>query len=194
MGTMDGRITETPRSPERIDLGEGASIRLLVPEDALVVFETVERNRERLRPWLGWVDRTLGPGDTLAFIDLTIATLGREFAYGIYVGDSFVGAIGLHTDPEHRSAMIGYWIDEEHEGRGLVTKASRALTEVAFRDLAMHRVWLTADPKNTRSCAVAERLGFRLEGIRREDTYTDGRFRDTALYAVLEDEWPADDR
>lgn len=191
---MDDRVTETPRSPEHIDIGEGAYIRLLVPEDAPVVFETVDRNRERLRPWLGWVDRTLGPGDTLAFINLTIATQGREFAYGIYVRDSFVGAIGLHTDPEHRSAMIGYWIDEEHEGRGLVTKASRALTEVAFRDLAMHRVWLTADPLNTRSCAVAERLGFRLEGLRREDTYTDGRFRDTALYAVLEDEWPGDGR
>jgi ribosomal-protein-serine acetyltransferase len=194
MGVVDDRITENPRSPERIDLGEGASVRLLVPEDAPVVFETVERHRERLRPWLGWVDRTLGPGDTLAFIDMTIATQGREFAYGIYAGDVFAGAIGLHTDPEHRSAMIGYWIDEEHEGRGLVTKASRALTEVAFRDLAMHRVWLTADPTNTRSCAVAERLGFRLEGIHREDTYTEGRFRDTAHYSVLEDEWPPDGR
>ena len=194
MGVMDDRVTETPRSPEHIDLGEGASIRLLVPEDALVVFETVDRNRERLRPWLGWVDRTLGPTDTRAFIDLTIETHGREFAYGIYVDSSFVGAIGLHTDPEHRSAMIGYWIDDEHEGRGLVTKASRALVDVAFRDLAMHRVWLTADPMNTRSCAVAERLGLRLEGIRREDTYTDGRFHDTALYAILEDEWPGGDR
>jgi ribosomal-protein-serine acetyltransferase len=194
MDVMDDRITERPRPPERIDLGEGAAIRLLVPRDALVVFETVDRNRGRLRPWLGWVDRTLGPEDTRAFIDLTISTQGREFAYGIYVDDSFVGAIGLHTDLEHRSAMIGYWIDEEHEGRGLVTKASRALMDVAFRDLALHRVWLTADPMNSRSCAVAERLGLRLEGIRREDTYTDGLFRDTALYAVLEDEWPADGR
>jgi ribosomal-protein-serine acetyltransferase len=194
MDVMDDRIAETPRPPERIDLGGGASIRLLVPEDAPVVFETADRNRDRLRPWLGWVDRTLGPEDTRAFIDLAIATQGREFAYGIYLDDAFVGAIGLHTDPEHRSAMIGYWIDEEHEGRGLVTKASRALTDVAFRDLSMHRVWLTADPTNIRSCAVAERLGFRLEGIRREDTYTDERFHDTALYAVLEDEWPVGDR
>ncbi len=90
--------------------------------------------------------------------------------------------------------MIGYWVDEEYEGRGLVTRASRALTEVAFRDLSMHRVWLSADPMNSRSCAVADRLGFRLEGIRREDTYADGRFRDTAIYAVLEHEWSADDR
>jgi ribosomal-protein-serine acetyltransferase len=193
MGVMDDRISGTPRPPERIDLGEGASIRLLTPEDALVVFETADRNRDRLRPWLGWVDRTLGPEDTRAFIDLAIATQGREFPYGIYLDNSFVGAIGLHTDPEHRSAMIGYWIDGEHEGRGLVTKASRALIEVAVRDLSMHRVWLTADPMNTRSCAVAERLGLRLEGIRREDTYKDGRFHDTAIYAVLEHEWPVGD-
>jgi ribosomal-protein-alanine N-acetyltransferase len=63
--------------------------------------------------------------------------------------------------------------------------------ELAFRDFTMHRVWLTADPMNTRSCAVAQRLGLRLEGIRREDTYTDGRFHDTAIYAILEHEWRA---
>ena len=191
IGVMNDRIIETPRPPERIDLGEDAFLRLLVPADALVVFETADRNRERLRPWLQWVDRTSGPEDTRAFLEATAATQGREFAYGIYVDDTFVGAIGFHADPEHRSAMIGYWIDGEHEGRGLVTKASRALMELAFRDFTMHRVWLTADPMNTRSCAVAERLGLRLEGIRREDTYTDGRFHDTATYAILEHEWRA---
>ena len=142
----------------------------------------------------GWVDRTRGPGDTRAFIDLTIATQGREFAYGIYVDDAFVGAIGLHTDPEHRSAMIGYWIDEEHEGRGLVTKASRALTEVAFRDLAMHRVWLTADPRTPGAVPSPSGSGSAWKGSVERTPTCDGRFRDTALYAVLEDEWPADGR
>jgi ribosomal-protein-serine acetyltransferase len=194
MGVMDDRIAETPRSPERINLGEGASIRLLVPDDALVVFETVDRNRERLRRWLPWVDDSRDPADTRAFIEETIATQGREFAYGIYVDDAFVGAIGLHTDPERRSAMIGYWLDENQEGRGLVTKASRALTEVAFRELSMHRVWLSADPENTRSCAVAERLGFRREGVHREDQLLHGRFRDSVIYAVLEDDWPLPER
>jgi ribosomal-protein-serine acetyltransferase len=191
----EGSVTaDAPRPPTRIDLGGGANLRLLVPEDALVVFETADRNRERLRPWLQWVDTTLGPADTRKFIETTIATHGREYAYGIWVDDTFAGAIGLHTDPKHRSAMIGYWIDGEHEGRGLITMASRALTDIAFRDLLMHRVWLAADPMNTRSCAVAERLGFLLEGVRREDTYTDGRFRDTAIYAILEDEWRSPDR
>jgi RimJ/RimL family protein N-acetyltransferase len=85
--------------------------------------------------------------------------------------------------------MIGYWIDRAHEGQGLVTKASRALTDIAFRDLAMHRVWLSADPENTRSCAVAERLGFQLEGVHRGESLRDDRFHDSAVYATLEDKW-----
>jgi ribosomal-protein-serine acetyltransferase len=177
------------RAPERVDLDGGAYLRLFTPADAPLVFETIDRNRERLRPWLDWVDRTVGPADTRSFIETTIATDG-EYTYGIWAVDGFAGGIGLHTDPVHRSAMIGYWIDEEHEGYGLVTKAARALADVAFRLLLMHRVWLTADPTNRRSCAVAERLGFRREGVRREDTLTDGRFRDTAIYAILENEWP----
>jgi ribosomal-protein-serine acetyltransferase len=179
----------TRRASERIELPDGAFLRLFVPEDADEVFATVDRERDRLRRWLPWVDDSRRPDDTRRFIEETIATDGREYAYGIWAADGFAGAIGLHTDPGNRSAMIGYWIDEEHEGRGLVTKASRALTEVAFRDLAMYRVWLTADPSNVRSCAVAERLGFVREGVHRGDTLHDGTFRDTVVYAILEEEW-----
>ena len=190
----EGYDPRAARAPRSIDLDQGAHLRLYTPDDARLVFEAVDRNRERLRPWLPWVDDSLEPADTRAFIEATIATEGREYAFGTWAVDGFAGGIGLHTNPEHRSAMIGYWIDEEHEGHGLVTSASRALTDVAFRDLSMHRVWLSADPTNTRSCAVAERLGFRLEGIHREDMFRDGRFRDTAIYAMLEDDWPLTDR
>jgi ribosomal-protein-serine acetyltransferase len=180
-----------PTPPDRIDLGDGAYLRLYVPGDARMVFATVDRERERLRRWLPWVDATTGPADTQAFIEATIGTEGREYAYGIFAADGLAGGIGLHTDRENRSAMIGYWIDAEHEGRGLVTRSSRALTDIAFRDLGMHRVWLSADVKNTRSRAVAERLGFHLEGIHRGDSLREGRSRDTAIYAILEGEWSA---
>jgi ribosomal-protein-serine acetyltransferase len=182
------------KAPDFIDLEVGAHLRLLIPEDAAAVFETVDRNRHRLRRWLPWVDASIGPADTRAFIEATIATRGRENTYGIWSEGGFAGAIGLHTDPENRSAMIGYWLDEKHEGRGLVTNAARALMDVAFRDLSLHRVWLSTDKKNTRSCAVAERLGFRREGVHREDQLVNGRFRDTVIYAVLESDWPPADR
>jgi RimJ/RimL family protein N-acetyltransferase len=185
---------ERPRAPERIELGGGAFLRALTPDDAPMVFATVDRERARLRPWLPWVDRSLGPADTRGFLEATAATDGREYIFGIWAADGFAGAMGLHTDPGHRSAEIGYWIDAAHEGQGLVTRSARALVTVAFGGLGMHRVWITADPRNRRSCAVAERLGFVLEGVRREDTLTDGRFRDTALYAILDREWRPEER
>jgi ribosomal-protein-serine acetyltransferase len=189
MGAMEEPRHELPLPPERIDLDEGAFLRLYVPGDAELIFKTVDRQRERLRHWLPWVDTTKSPADTRAFIEATIATEGREFAYGIFAADGLAGGIGLHADRENRSAMIGYWIDGEHEGQGLITRSSRALTDIAFRDLGMHRVWLSADAKNTRSRAVAERLGFHLEGIHRGDSLRGDRFRDTVIYAILEDEW-----
>ena len=187
---MDEPRPDLPWPPDRIDLGDGAFVRLYIPDDAEMVFEAVDRDRERLRPWLPWVDATIGSADTRAFIEASIGTEGREFAYGIFAAGGFAGGIGLHTDPENRSAMIGYWITGEHEGQGLITRSSRSLTEIAFHDLGMHRVWLSADATNTRSCAVAERLGFHLEGIHRGDPLRGDRFRDTVIYAILEDEWP----
>ena len=188
--TMPGMDPHRPRAPDRIELDDAAFLRLYTPDDALIVFETVDRERERLRPWLPWVDETRGPEDTRSFIEQTISTEGGEYGYGIWADDGFAGGIGLHTEPRDRCAMIGYWIDARHEGRGLVTKAARALIEVAFRDLSMHRVWLTVDRENIRSRAVAERLGLRREGVRREDRLFDGIFHDTAIYGILEDEWP----
>jgi ribosomal-protein-serine acetyltransferase len=189
-----GRMNETsnhPRPPDRIELGDGAYLRLYIPDDAAMVFEAVDRDRERLRPWLPWVDATIGPADTRAFIEASIGTEGRELAYGIFAAEGLAGGIGLHVDRENRSAMIGYWTAGVHEGHGLITRSSRALTDIAFRDLGMHRVWLSADPDNTRSCAVAERLGFQLEGVHRGESLRDGRFHDSAVYAILEDEWPS---
>ena len=181
-------------APKRVELEGGAHLRLLAPEDAPLVFGIVDRDRERLRRWLPWVDGSIGPADTRAFIEATIATQGREYIYGIWAVDGFAGCVGLHTDLENRSAMIGYWVDQNHEGQGLVTQASSALTDIAFQSLLMHRVWLSADPDNTRSCAVAERLGFRREGVHREDTIVNGQFRDTVIYAVLEDGWRPSER
>jgi ribosomal-protein-serine acetyltransferase len=188
---MDEANAPLPSPPDRIELGDGAYLRLYIPDDAGMVFEAVDRDRERLRAWLPWVDATIGPADTRAFIEASIGTEGREFAYGIFSADRLAGGIGLHADRENRSAMIGYWIAAEHEGQGLITRSSRALTDIAFRDLGMHRVWLSADAKNTRSRAVAERLGFQLEGVHRGDSLRGDRFRDTAIYAIVEDEWPS---
>ena len=85
---------------------------------------------------------------------------------------------------------IGYWISVAEEGRGLVTRAVRALMDVGFGDLGLHRIEIRAGVDNLRSRAIPERLGFVREGIERGGERGANGFYDLVVYATLEDEWP----
>jgi ribosomal-protein-serine acetyltransferase len=84
-----------------------------------------------------------------------------------------------------RSAEIGYWIASDLEGRGYVTRATRRLMDVAFGAAGLHRLVIRCAMDNGRSRRVAERLGFRLEGLLREAQWVGGRFVDQHLLALL---------
>lgn len=171
-----------------LDLGEGAEVRVLEPEDAEEVFALVESNRERLREWMPWVDPTHGPADTRAFIEGDRASDGLD-ALGIYVDGRYVGGIGIRPDPLHGDAEIGYWIGSAHEGRGLISRACRALVDHAFGALGLHRVTIRVAPHNTRSRAIPERLGFTQEGVMREAGRSGLGAHDLVVYGLLDREW-----
>lgn len=172
-----------------LDLGDGIEVRFLEPGDAEDVFAVVDANRDRLRPWMPWVDPTHGPADTRAFIERVRAT-GSEDALGIYVDGSYAGGIGLRSDEVNGDSEIGYWIGAAHEGRGLVTRACRALIDRAFGDLGLHRVTIRVAPGNARSRAIPERLGFTQEGVLREASKTALGHHDLVVYGLLDREWP----
>ena len=79
-----------------------------------------------------------------------------------------------------RSAEIGYWLAEPHNGRGHMTAACLALVDHGFDALRLYRAVIRAATGNAPSRAVAERLGFRLEGVEREAQLVKGEFVDLA--------------
>jgi ribosomal-protein-serine acetyltransferase len=173
----------------RIDLGEGVELREWVPEDAEEAFAEVDQNRDRLRDWLPWVDATRSPDDVRAFIERCAASDGRQRSFGIYVDDALAGNIGLTCD-EDNGAEIGYWIAEPFQGRGLVTRAARAMLRHAFLERRLRRVQLTAATDNDRSRAVAERLGMTREGVLRQaGRIREDRYVDLVMYSILREEW-----
>ena len=64
------------------------------------------------------------------------------------------------------------------------------IVDFGFRALGLHRITAATGPDNAASRAVLERLGFTYEGHMRDHVFTNGDWRDSVLYAVLEHEWP----
>ncbi|GAT71185.1 GNAT family N-acetyltransferase [Planomonospora sp. ID91781] len=89
----------------------------------------------------------------------------------------------------HRSGEIGYVFHPDHHGRGYATEAARALLELAFDGLDLHRVAARLDGRNTASARVLERLGMRREAHLVENEWVKGEWTDELVYAILQRDW-----
>ena len=105
-------------------------------------------------------------------------------------GERALGWINFYNE-NHAVAGLGYILAPEQRGQGLVTEAVDAMLEHGFKTLKLHRIYLDIDPQNERSVAVAERAGFRREGILRQAFFRDGEYLDSVFYAMLYEEWLA---
>jgi RimJ/RimL family protein N-acetyltransferase len=109
----------------------------------------------------------------------------RPFAIVDPKSDLLLGAIDMRVSPI-RNGHIGYWVVAEARGRGVCTAALRALSKWALDDLELGRLELLTDPDNVASQRVAEKVGFRREGILRSHLlHRDGRRRDSVMFSLL---------
>jgi ribosomal-protein-serine acetyltransferase len=179
----------------RID--EHLEIRQRQPEDAEELFALTEANRLYLREWLPWLDHCKCPDDTRRNIltSLEEADRGVSLEVCIWNEGRIVGVTGFNSiSKANRIGQIGYWLGEEYSGRGIMTRAVRALTAHGFEKLGLNRITIAAAVANGKSRAVAERLGFKLEGISREAEWLYDHFVDHAVYAMLRSDWDAPGR
>ena len=84
---------------------------------------------------------------------------------------------------------IGYGIHADHRRRGYATEACLAMLRFGFEEIGLHRVWTFCLAENEASWRVLERIGMRREGVLKDNVWLRGRAWDTALYAILKDEW-----
>ena len=99
-----------------------------------------------------------------------------------------VGGLGFNSlDLDSASGEIGYWLSAAARGRGLTTRALRLVTQWGFDALALERVQVRAEAENLASCRVAEKAGFRREGVIRSSRFNPrlGRRMDFVLYSAL---------
>jgi ribosomal-protein-serine acetyltransferase len=174
----------------RLDVTEELHLRLLEDADAEELYGLIEVNRAYLAEWLPWAG-----GQTLdgvaEFIRKTRKQLDdNDGLQGALVLDGrIVGAGGLlGIDWESRKTGIGYWLAEEHQGRGFMTRTVQAVADYAFDDLGLNRVEIQVGTDNAKSRAIPERLGFRQEGVLRDYERVGDRYLDIVVYSLLASE------
>ena len=110
-----------------------------------------------------------GRQDAESFVAMATEALqqGRGAHLLVEVDGAVVGCVGAGIDPTDELAVVGYWTAPEARRRGITTSAMRPLCRWLFDEVGMARLELEAAATNPGSNAVAERLGFRLDGTRR---------------------------
>ena len=88
------------------------------------------------------------------------------------------------------SGAIGYWISEDHAGRGITPTAVALVADWCFTGLGLHRVEICIRPENASSLQIVRKLGMRYEGLRRRYIHIAGDWRDHFCFAVTIDEAP----
>lgn len=152
------------------------------------MYAEVDRDRERLRRFLPWVDHLKSVDNEIWYINECIKDWdqGRMFDFGMYTSaGEYIGNIGVHTIQwQSDCCELGYWIVSSQEGKGYISSAVQLL-ETALFDLGFNRIEIRCDPENEKSASVPKRNGYTFEGILRQDTIFQGRYRDTVVYSKI---------
>jgi ribosomal-protein-alanine N-acetyltransferase len=157
-------------------------------------------NAEHLRPWSASPPAGEDPTSLTAVSKMVIRQRrewkkGQSFTFFLtprqgehrILGRIALGGILLGA---FRNAYLGYWVDVDHQGQGLVTEAVRAVTDFAFLTAGLHRVQAAVMPRNPASHRVMAKVGYRQEGLAARYLSIAGVWEDHVLYAMTAEEWP----
>ncbi|HYN98474.1 MAG TPA: GNAT family protein [Actinomycetota bacterium] len=155
--------------------------------------ESLVRHANNKAIWLNLRDRFPHPytrTDGEEFLDRA-ASMEPHIFFAIDHEGEAVGGIGVvpNDDIERICGELGYWVGEEHWGKGLATAAAREMTDYCFNILKLHRVWASPFSRNLASIRVLEKLGYRHEGTLVESAIKAGRLESMEILAITAPEW-----
>src|SRR5579859_868206 len=172
-------MSEEPRSDGVVTL------RPWTAADAPALVDCLDGDHE-IAHWLDQIPQPYTLADALVYI----GGIGEQaFAVTDAQDARLLGSIGLRWNDAHDVAEVGYWLRDDARGRGVATRALALVTKVAFGEGAA-RSQLRAAVGNDASRRVAEKAGFRLEGVLRSAHWSPRLQRrlDWAMYSLLPDD------
>lgn len=162
-------------------------LREVVALDALRLF-TLRSNNEVMR----FIEHNRAKSihdihQLIAKIDTQQANgTGINWAITLQGSDELIGTVCLfNIQNEHYRAELGYLLDPNFHGKGIMIEAVTAIIQYGFNTLGLHSMEAHINPENVASQKVLERVGFVQEGLFKENFFCGGEFTDTAIYSLL---------
>ena len=172
------------------------TIRPLTYRDGRAWRDARRRNAAWLKPW----DATVPPGAearptsyrSLVWRLNKLARAGTTYPFAVEVDGRFAGQVTVNNIVRGSAqfASMGYWLDREYAGRGVMPTAVALAIDHCFFTAHLHRIEIAIRPENSNSLRVVEKLGLREIGYAPKFLHIDGAWRDHRIYAITVEECP----
>jgi ribosomal-protein-serine acetyltransferase len=171
---------------------EKYKVRLMKKADKFPFFQLIENNRPRLEDFVaGIVSKTKNYSETEIFMDETMERNSNKTYFPFVIIDTsnqeFVGFVDVkNIDWNILKAELGYFIDEKYTGKSIATNALNLITCHLFNELKFVKLLLRIHRDNKSSIRIAEKCGFKIEGIIQKDyKKTNGEIVDMMYYGKI---------
>lgn len=173
-------------------IDEELSLKLVEVRDSERIFELTDASRDYLKEWLPWLDYTKTVEDSRDFIRMSRKNYAdnKTLNTAIVYQDEIVGMAGFNElGWVNKTAKIGYWLGQEYQGHGIMTRVAEALTDISFGHFGMNRTEIRVATGNVKSRGIPERLGYTEEGTLRQVEWLYDHYVDHVVYGMLASEW-----
>ena len=170
-----------------------STFRLITVQEYQTFFNLIEKNRSRLLRYFPTTLQSIqSVSDARQHLEESIADYERReyFPFGIYDDEQLIGMIVIkNIDWRVPKAELGYYIDKDSEGKGVMTEVIRQIIPHAFVKLKINKLFLRTDPENIGSQKIALKNGFVKEGVlRKEFRVETGELIDLCYYGLVNEE------
>lgn len=182
-----GIDNQTYNNNQRINVlrlyGNDISLKILTPEDANDMLQYYIKNKNHLKPFEPNREEsfyTFEAQRQMLMENYKQFLNGDGANFGIYKGNVFVGKIQVSSIiyGVFKSAIVGYSIDENYQGKGYMKQALSLVEDYAFNEMELHRIEASTLIDNIKSQSVLIGCGFEKLGVNKEYLFINGKWRD----------------
>ncbi|EGR33492.1 ribosomal protein-serine acetyltransferase, putative, partial [Ichthyophthirius multifiliis] len=136
-----------------------------------IIFDLIIKNKDFLKETMVWVDKYKSVQDAINFIYFCNQQheLRKQAVYIIIYDFEVIGSLSfVNLDLEKQKGELGYWLSQEYNGQGIMSKCIQSFIEYGFKELKLNKIIIKCIEKNIKSSKLAEKLCFKFKKMQKE--------------------------